>query len=87
MLNEAIDDDKSNKCNKVCDHLNYHKYIPASWSKIVLDEIPKMMKIGNKNIVEKVKDEEQKDSKELIILTVVHKKEMFRIKVHSNILI
>ena len=39
MLNEAIDDDKSNKCNKVCDHSNYHKYIPASWSKIVYDEI------------------------------------------------
>ena len=55
MLTEAIDDDKSNKCNKVCDHLNYHKYIPASWSKIVLDEITKMLKIGNKNIVEKSK--------------------------------
>ena len=37
----AIDDDKSNKCNKVCDHSNYHKYIPASWSEIVHDEIQK----------------------------------------------
>ena len=59
-LNEAIDNDKSNKCNKIGDHLNYHKYIPANCSKIVLDEIPKMLKIGNTNIVEKVKDEEQK---------------------------
>ena len=74
MLNEAIDDDKSNKCNKVCDHSNYHKFIPASWGKIVYDKIQKILKIGNKNIIEKVKGKEQKLSKKIIILKVVHKK-------------
>ena len=87
ILNEAIDDDKSNKCNKVCDHSNYHKYIPLSWSKIVPNEIQKRLKILNTNIIEKVNYEEQKLSKKIITLKVVHLKEIFRTKVHSNVLI
>ena len=72
MLNEVIDDDKSNKCNKVCDHSKYQKFIPASWRKIVHDKIQKILKIENKNIIEKVKGKEQKLSKKIIILKVVH---------------
>ena len=103
MVNEAIDEEKfkksknvchhakheekSNKFKKVCDHAKYHKYFPASWNKYIHDEVQKRLKLGNNNIIEKVKDEKQKPSVTIVILKVVHKKELFRTKVHSNILI
>ena len=58
-----------------------------SWNKYIHDEIQKRLKLGSNNIIEKVKDEKQKPSIIIIILKVVHKKELFRIKVHSTILI
>ena len=98
MVNEAIDEEnpkkskakyeeKSKQSKKDCDHAKYHKYIPFSWNKYIHDEIQKRLKLGSNNIIEKVKDEKQKPSIIIIILKVVHKKELFRIKVHSNILI
>ena len=98
MVNEAIDEEnpkkskakyeeKSKQSKKDCDHAKYHKYIPFSWNKYIHDEIQKRLKLGNNNIIEKVKDEKQKPSIKIIILKVVHKNKLFRIKVHSNILI
>ena len=45
------------------------------------------MQLDSNNLIKKVKDETQKPSIKLIFLTVVHKKELFQIKVHSNIVI
>ena len=87
MLNEAIDDDKSKKANKVCDDLSYHKFIPASWEIIVHEEVQKRLKIGNKNVIEKIKDEKRILSKKGLFLKVVNKNEMFQIKVNNNVLI
>ena len=87
MLNEAIDDDKSKKANKVCDHLSFHKFIPASWETIVHEEVQKRLKIGNKNFIEKIKDEKQIPSKKVLFPKVVNKNEMLLIKVNNNVLI
>ena len=96
MDNEGIDKEKTRnfkkvndtkKSKKYCDHSKDQNFIPASWVKYIHDEIQKRLKLGSNNILEKVKDEKQKPSIIIIILKVVHKKELFRIKVHSNILI
>lgn len=42
ILNEAIDNEKSKKSNKVCDHSSYHKFIPASWEKLFMKKFKKV---------------------------------------------
>ena len=78
---------KNLRSQKNCDHAKYLTFFPASWNKYVHDEVQKRLKLGNNNIIEKVKDEKQKPSVTIVILKVVHKKELFRTKVHSNIFI
>ena len=55
MLNEAIDDNKAKKSNRVCDHSSYHKFIPASWENIVHEEVQKGWRLGIIMLLEKLK--------------------------------
>ena len=45
------------------------------------------MKIGNNNVIGKIKDEKQILSNKILFLKVVYKNEIFRIKVNNNVLI
>ena len=96
MVNEGIDNEKSRNSKKVsdtkkskkcCDHSKYNFFIPASWVKHIHDEIKKRLLLGGNNLIDEIKDEKPNLSIKIIFLKVIHKNELFRIKVHNNILI
>ena len=62
-------------------------FIPASWVKHIHDEIKKKLLLGGNNLIDEIKDEKPNLSIKIIFLKVIHKNELFRIKVHNNILI
>ena len=84
MENEEEDNKKS---KKRCDHSEYKKFIPASWVKYVQDEIKKRLLLGDNNLINENNDEQSNSSIKIISLKLIHKNELFRIKVHNNILI
>ena len=79
MENEEDDNKKS---KKRCDHPEYKKFIPASWVKY-----KKRLLLGDNNLINENNDEQSNSSIKIISLKLIHKNELFRIKVHNNILI
>ena len=84
MENEKEDNKKS---NINCDHSEYKKFIPASWVKYIQDEIKIRLLLGDNNLITESNDEQSNASITIISLKLFHKNELFRIKVHNNILI
>ena len=84
MENEKEDNKKS---NIKCDHSEYRQFIPASWVKYVQDEIKKRLLLVDNNLITEKNDEQSNLSITIISLKLFHKNELFRIKVHKNILI
>ena len=75
------------KSNINCDHSEYKKFIPTSWVKYIQDEIKKRLLLDDNNLITEDNDEQSNSSIKIISLKLIHKNELFRIKVHNNILI
>ena len=83
MENEEEDNKKSKKNV----HSEYKKFIPASWVKYIQEEIKKRLLLGDNDLINENNDEQSNSSIKIISRKLIHKNELFRIKVHNNILI